>query len=241
MRLLEGGNYYHISSLEVPCETDELTAPAVAGPILSNSYWTDWQWNHDQLVNNPEVDLEPILFAGGQFTVDVWNTASQGPNNALVYTPYVFSIFVVDEVDSVGAGDPNDLIPTCIPNYFLLDYGRTDRSVTGPAPPPTPEESPWRRPTRTLFRTTRLADKGNVNTVGACNDVAVLGNIDMQFYGPAWKQRFSVRVKRHLLRRREAIYWSLSSFYTAVGVTANTMGIQIAGRFGYRRLVTSAR
>jgi len=237
-RKLEGGNFFHTSALTVGEETDEITAPAVGGPIISNSLWTDWQWNHGTQTNEPENDLEPIIFAGGAFCFNVWKTLTGSPTMALLYMPFTLGLFVVDEHDTVGNGDPNDLAPVCIPNYFLLDYGRADKSAGGASPPPFAQESAWRRPARTLFRYHGMLDAGQCNSEGYTNNCEGYSGQDVPFYGTKWRQRITCRIKRHVLRRQQALYWALSAFNTSGD--DHDIGIVISGHFGFRRLNTGS-
>lgn len=237
---LEGGNYYHVTSLSIPTLTDEFVAPAVAFPIVSNSFWTDWQWRNVTQEDVPETDLEPIVISGGTFSFQCWTDGPRGDNNSLIFVPYSLGLYVTEEYDSVGQGNPADLLPATIPNYFLVDYGRRNPSASVALLPPATEESPWRRPHRTLFRHVGVLDKGGVNAAGAINNSEWFGGLDFVFCGTGWKQRVVGKIKRVVLKRNQALYGTLSGYYTETGVSPCVVGLQVHGRFGYRRIYTGA-
>jgi len=231
---LEGGTYYDLTIVDLPPEGNEIVAPAVGVVVLSNSHWTDWQWNEDNQENRPELELNPIVFAGGYFECSMWVAGGSADgevygigqlSTAYLMIPYVLSFGVFDERDPVGAGDPDDIVPSCVPNYFLRDYGREETSLIQTHY----QESPWARAPRVLHRHFGTLDGGKVNAswIDPVGGDLVLGT--------GWRKNHTFRVKRHVLARRQALYIFLRAYNSDLLQYAR-IGFQVTGHFGYRRL-----
>jgi hypothetical protein len=212
---------------------------AVAVPLLNSLHWMNYEETAGSDVQ--EWDDRPILFAGGQFHVRVWCVPSEDldERTAFELTPFYFALYSCDMRDDTGAYPPDPLqqYPEVVPNYFLRNYGTADASYANL----DPKDWPQHQPIRTLYRKVDLLDTGYYNQgVAYWDDIQEARRLSP---GPVcnWGQRFSFRVKRHLLRRRESLYFVLGSYSVGKwGLYNPHIGIHIAGHFGYRRIYTGA-
>lgn len=230
--LLEGGNYFAQFDLALGYSETGESASTFASPILDNGYWQDNQWVDALSVYMPEIPdgLQPIHFAGGLFDIEV---EMGGPDSSFVpptgtglyRLPFFIAIAMLPQLDTVGDGDPADVAPTIVPNYFLRDYGRFDQ---------TPEvadypESPWRRPTRTLWRRFGTLPNSFSHLAGY-----VENDPDYVLRGPDCLRRFSSRVRSATMMRNQGLYWVFGC-QNATGVQTKVVTLTIGAHFGYRR------
>lgn len=236
MTRLEGGNFYHVTTLNPDADSTDNEPSAVVVPLLTSLHWMNYEETAGGDVQ--EWNENPMVFAGGHFKVSVWcTTFGIAERPAFQFTPFFFGLYACDTRDNTGSlpPDPLDQLPEVVPNYFLRNYGTADATYAGLDVKAFPQQ----RPIRTLFRTHGLIDSGLQNC-----DHYYDGEELILKPGPlsAWGRHFTVRAKRHLLRRREGLYFVLGArVVTDWGGGMNEhLGLQISGRFGYRRLYTGA-
>jgi len=216
---VRGGNTHFLSSITAHAGDTEADPSLVVIPFIHGGYWLDYQSGiHPGGTVHVEGDMEATFLSGMTGTLDFW-LITEPVAGITLYLPMFWAFCIIDLFDG-GAppvGDPNDFTPTVLPNYFLRDWGRNEKSFWPIVPLTDYSGHAMQRPSRCLLRGFPTIPVGEAN-------------VD---YGNEGFHRFRFRLKPHLIRACQALCLCLGATNSTLEGSAQ-LTCRLSATFGYR-------